>query len=532
MKRALLPAAAAVAALALAAPPHARAGTYDLLACDAMPNHSFGAWQMEPATANGTMAVYASDCDGDPAKVNNMDGNGLISRSGYDYAWTNWNDGRGWRMQPAPGTKILGLTWAGTLHRTGTPSGTEGWTTEMADTGNGGAYLACPPGTASCTYNYPSPAWFPLPNGAPGTGIRVGSYCRPALPAACWNPRTTLFFNSAAAALARTRYASVRVQDTSVPSLTLSGGGLTGGGWLRGTQDVSYASSDNSGVRTNRLYVDGTQQGADTQRACDFTDSVPCPASLTDRYTTSTATLADGSHTFRVETVDAAGNVNGDTETFSVDNHAPAAPEDVSADGGGTAATPAFTVRFRNPVGQAAPIAKAHYTVCESDVCHGGTTSTTNGASGAEDSISGSFGIDQPGSYTVKIWLEDAAGNADPANASAPIRLELADAHGGFRDRSSSTATFTAASSFDGVCPHEATLTAMSSTTVEQGAKLIFDLPPAGTCTVLSAELHAGSQTFDVLDQVRDIYRYGNSGLVIHGASGDSGGAQLMLTFG
>src|SRR5436305_3512619 len=119
-----------------------------------MPNPSFGAWQMEPQTANGTMAVYASGCDGDPAKVNDLEGHGLISRSGYDSAWTGSKDGRGWRMQAAAGTRIVGLARAGSLRRSGTPPGTEGWTAEIADSGNGVTYLACPPGTGSCAYNY------------------------------------------------------------------------------------------------------------------------------------------------------------------------------------------------------------------------------------------------------------------------------------------------------------------------------------------------------------------------------------------
>src|SRR5438034_1119147 len=50
--------AMAAFAMALAGPPRAHAGTYEVLACDAMPNHGFDAWQRERPTVNGTMLVY------------------------------------------------------------------------------------------------------------------------------------------------------------------------------------------------------------------------------------------------------------------------------------------------------------------------------------------------------------------------------------------------------------------------------------------------------------------------------------------
>src|SRR5204863_526669 len=87
----------------------------------------------------------------------------------------------GWPLA-APGTKVLGMTWAGTLRRPSTLAGTEGWAARIADSGNGAAYLSCPASTGSCTYNQTAPQWLPLPSGAPGAGIQVGSYCVPAIP--------------------------------------------------------------------------------------------------------------------------------------------------------------------------------------------------------------------------------------------------------------------------------------------------------------------------------------------------------------
>jgi hypothetical protein len=421
---------AVAATVALPGTERARAGTYELLACDAAPNHSFDAWQREAPTSNGTMAAYASWCDGNPGRVNDMETNGLISRADYDNRWTPRQEGQGWIMRPAPGTRVVGLTWAGTLRRPGALAGTEWWTARIADAGNGAAYLACPAGTGSCTYNQTAPQWLPLPAGAPGTGIEVGSYCMPALPQSCLNTWTSPYFNTASASLARIRYADVRVEDTAAPGVSFKDGGLTAGGWLRGRQGASYASSDNSGVRTDRVYVDGAQAGPDRTHDCDFTGSVPCPASASGSYDLDTGTLADGSHVLRAEAVDPAGNVASASTSFQVDNHAPAAPVGVSADGGGVSTVPRFTVRFANPPGQAAPIATVHYTACPAGStggCRSGAAAVSAGGSGEANAVTGSFGIADQGAYDVTLWLEDGAGNADPAQAAAPVRLQLGE---------------------------------------------------------------------------------------------------------
>jgi hypothetical protein len=93
-------------------------------------------------------------------------------------------------------------------------------------------------------------------------------------------------------------------------------------------------------------------------------------------------------------------------------------------------ATAAFTVRFANPPGQAAPIVSAHWLVCpagSSAGCHSGTSAVAAGGSGQQNAISGSFGIAQPGAYTIALWLEDAAGNVDQSTAAPPVRLQLGE---------------------------------------------------------------------------------------------------------
>ena len=213
---------------------------------------------------------------------------------------------------------------------------------------------------------------------------------------------------------------TVRIEDDDPPSEAVTGGGLVAGPYATGTQSVTYNASDASGIRATRLYIDGSRLRDDT-RTCNFEQPVPCSNIGGGSYSVDTRSLGDGPHTVKVETVDSAGNASSQSRSISVDNSAPAAPT-VSVSGGeGWRRSNDFTLTWSNPAGQVAPIAKAHFEVCRADQpanCQPAGVQT-----GANISSVSGLSLPGEGDYTVRLWLEDAAGNTSAASSSAPIHL-------------------------------------------------------------------------------------------------------------
>jgi hypothetical protein len=79
-------------------------------------------------------------------------------------------------------------------------------------------------------------------------------------------------------------------------------------------------------------------------------------------------------------------------------------------------------VSWTNPPGNAAPITRAHWKLCESD----GTCPTKGERAQADVHNLQDLLAPAPGEYRLHVWLEDAAGNQREANAavSVPIRFD------------------------------------------------------------------------------------------------------------
>src|SRR5438270_3174927 len=217
--------------------------------------------------------------------------------------------------------------------------------------------------------------------------------------------------------------ATVRVRDDTPPPIwDVSDGPLTNGAWQRGAQYVGYAASDNVGIRATHLYVDGVSRG-DLERPCDYTRRVPCSDLTYSRYTVETQALRDGPHELRVDAVDAAGNVGSYRAGFRSDNTPPDAPTAFAVDGGeGWRQTNHFALHWSNPA-SAAPIAGAWY-----ELCNAATGSCSTGDRGGTGIASiGDLSVPGPGDYTVRVWLQDWAGNVNPANKSVPLHLRFDD---------------------------------------------------------------------------------------------------------
>jgi hypothetical protein len=120
---------------------------------------------------------------------------------------------------------------------------------------------------------------------------------------------------------------------------------------------------------------------------------------------------ADGAYTLRALVVDAGGLASAAaTAPLLVDRVAPRAPQRLRA-------TPhrdgTVSAKWRDPSGELAPITVAHYQLCRhGHACpRARSTRDTRRLRGIH--------APGPGRYTLRVWLQDAAGNDDPRHAAS-----------------------------------------------------------------------------------------------------------------
>lgn len=216
------------------------------------------------------------------------------------------------------------------------------------------------------------------------------------------------------------------VNDPTPPNLPTVGGQLASGGWNRGSVGLSGTASDvGGGVSLTRYRLGSAAVSADYAHSCDrrpggYNRTQACPTQQDWSLAVDTTQVADGSQQLQVWSVDASGAEGPRrTQTVNVDNTAPAAATGMGVEGGdGWRSTRTFNVRWTNPANQFAPIAKAYWELCRT----GGscTTGSTAGASVASASVQVP---DQAGDYTLRVRLEDQAGNAAASNVSDAVHL-------------------------------------------------------------------------------------------------------------
>jgi len=183
--------------------------------------------------------------------------------------------------------------------------------------------------------------------------------------------------------------ASATIEDPAAPVMSAPS---TAAGWQR-SADVPLAAEDASGIAALTLRV-GAQTLAARPQSCDYRHLQPCPGSVT---LTVPADLPDGTHTLTAVATDAAGqSTTSAPATLRLDRHAPASPQDVAVRATGTGT---YLYTWRNPAqGDAAPIAAAHL-----------SDGTVVRAAGVQQ-------LEGPTADGI-VYLEDEAGNADPATA-------------------------------------------------------------------------------------------------------------------
>jgi hypothetical protein len=106
--------------------------------------------------------------------------------------------------------------------------------------------------------------------------------------------------------------AQLTLNDRTLPSGAVTGGGLAMSATVSGTASVSYQAADtSSGVRLVQLRVDGEPVAEkDYMTRCSYTDFQACPPGVSDTVSWNTATVADGQHRVELLVEDAAQNTS------------------------------------------------------------------------------------------------------------------------------------------------------------------------------------------------------------------------------
>src|SRR3954468_1757551 len=255
----------------------------------------------------------------------------------------------------------------------------------------------------------------------PSAALYVGVVCNAAK---CPTTPTGERSRGSVQALATLYSAVVSLRDDSAPGIADPTGALLAGSWVSGKQAVHVDATDNSGIAQLRI-TDGASELLASNSVCDSTQLIPCPQGSGDFVVDTTPLKPDGPHTLTFEARDAAGNVAHVDREVLIDNSPPGPPDQlISAIGDGWSRTNAFNVTWRNPGDDGgAPVTGAEYEFCPAS---GGDCQA---ASRDGPQISSLDGIAVPGrgDWLLRVWLRDAAGNADRRTAPRAIPLRFDD---------------------------------------------------------------------------------------------------------
>jgi hypothetical protein len=216
-------------------------------------------------------------------------------------------------------------------------------------------------------------------------------------------------------------YAAVMVADGTTPGIGNPRGDLWSDGWVGGTRTAAFDAFDNTGIKEVRVLIDGKVM-AQSGRGCDPTLKT-CPDWPEASLAVATGNgIGDGKHTLALQAVDRGDNVGEAAREIRVDNTAPAAPQELAVVGGdGWKATNKFGITWKNPPQNAASIAGADYRLCSAAA----STDCVTGSRAGNDLTSIDLEVPRPGAWVLTLWLRDAAGNARPETAAAPVYLRF-----------------------------------------------------------------------------------------------------------
>ncbi|MFL5868611.1 MAG: hypothetical protein ACJ766_16040 [Thermoleophilaceae bacterium] len=306
-----------------------------------------------------------------------------------------------------PGTRIFRVDWSGKLRRSDC-----GFTVELYAVRPGArpAYIKreragrhCPTATTA-NASYAPPRHY---NTGAATALVQRVICRSKH--GCSAARLTML---------ATRYAKAYVADFTSPSLRIVGGGLASGRWVRGEQSIRFTATDNVGIRTSHLLVDGHPVSKATA-PCNYARRMPCPSGVSTLATPTERAARDGIHSVEVEVADASGNPRHATTRALIDNSPPDRITAAVEGGEAWRRSNIFAVRWSNPIERYAPIIAAFGRLCPTIT--GACREARYGGAGI--SRIAPLKVPGPGVWKFAVWRQDAAGNADRGRASVPVTL-------------------------------------------------------------------------------------------------------------
>lgn len=216
--------------------------------------------------------------------------------------------------------------------------------------------------------------------------------------------------------------AEATVVDTSGPSVSIiADTPLARGEWVGGKQGLDYEASDNVGVKSASENLAGNADS--TRAACDYSQRIPCSNGPGRIEVETERTVNEGTQSLHVAAQDAAGNTAESATVMARIDNTPPGTTQVGVEGG-------EAWRNRNEFDAAwenasepdrAPITAARYRVCRV----GSGDCVSDSRSSASIVRLDNLTVPAPGEWELRLWREDAAGNQQPDNASAPVKLRF-----------------------------------------------------------------------------------------------------------
>ncbi len=328
------------AILLCSAPGAARAGTYDVVACNAPGANLINrAWTVETYNFNGGAAPPASSfftlpSATDVSKCNA--GYGVSLQSLNARRTVKASEGAAWTFHAPEGTTVqriqiwrFGEARASTDDTSTAPVESNVWQVifRAGNAPGGSTTPGGPPATTDwCAGPPSSPTQYCMIGNspfAPASFVTYDDVDRPVIQwgIECAGPQTQVCFTADTAnaihAAINLEGARVTVEDLVAPAVAFGG---APGGWHRAVEGQTASATDSAGIREIRVLVDGTER-ATTSPTCDFHLHAPCPTLLTTPF--DFAGVPDGPHTVSMVAEDTAGNVASTERTIDIDGTAP-----------------------------------------------------------------------------------------------------------------------------------------------------------------------------------------------------------------
>jgi hypothetical protein len=294
----------------LAVAPAARAGTYEVTACDSDDEFAWTSWAKTTArnTAGDNIGVALASCPtgeqitgGIYVTTQYHPGDFSFARARSAFASARLAPGGGyaaWTFTAPAGTSVAAVEATASCR---IPSGIVAG--GFASSSPGVLTGTCPPDRFDTVTYTP---------GAGSTFARISVSCIAVSYTCGQNPHHISM-----------QHVTVTVDDPVAPTVTVTGGSLTAAGVRSGTQSVTFNASDNAGIAESTLLVDGIDVASQVH-PCDETHARPCLDQSGATLSFDSSIVNDGAHSFQIEVEDAAGNLTRSTpRSFQTDNPGP-----------------------------------------------------------------------------------------------------------------------------------------------------------------------------------------------------------------